>query len=936
MINKEELFYRFGDFKLEPRERRLSNADAPISLTPKVFDTLVLLVEHAGRAVSKDELMRALWPRGYVEEATLSNHIWQIRRALGDTAKNTRFIETLPKLGYRFVAEVVVEGAPVYPARDPAPAAQPNDVPTAPDIMGAMVAEVEPRPPAAPRRTRARRVRLFTTAAMVVVAGAVGWFMMRHPTLDAPVPGDRSVALIGFNNLSQNDKDGWLAPALIEMLGSELGAADHIRVLPYELVRDASQGLAAPLAGGYSRETLSKLRQRLGVDYVVSGSYLVATRPDDPMLRVDILLQNARSGALVVTLSNQGGLSSLTQLATRAGASLRDRLGVSIPNADMAGLMANATPPTTDVARRVGEALDAMERHDAARARDELLEAVAQAPQFAPAYLYLSQAWSAMGFRAKALAAAEQASTRSSDLPQELQLEITAAVHTGSYDWQGAVAAWKSLVTLKPLSTDYRIDEMQAEISLGDFGAAQSTLTELKHVAQADGDPRVTIAAARLALAQNDAAAGETLAAEALSESKARELPGVAADAALSLASARLLLGKYDLASGDVRSAIGIYHAIDNPHGESAARRQLAAIIADQNRVKDAHEEYSRALAIALRIGDAGEVGAIYRNVCALLWIEGDRDGAQAAARQALAVARETGDLPLQAWTLRALASVAADDAATDEVMAQYREVTELNERAHDRGGHVWSLATYADTLRLRGSLDEARAVCERAMTEAAALTDPQFMVISTFSCAAVALDRGETDRSRALFERVETLAAASRNPIFAANTQLMLGQIEFEAARGSEAAGRLRVAARGFAAIEAATGEADADALLAICAAAAGDATERDRALARARTLRATITARQEVYFVDIALAQLDGAATGEAVAQLHELALDAERRHFMTWSLEAKLAQWRILAAQGRPEARRLRTELEKQARDGGFNRILALLVAPSQQPT
>src|ERR1700690_3385893 len=100
----EKRVYRFGGFQLEPDERRLSEAGKPIALTPKVFDTLVLLVERSGHVVSKDELMRLLWPRGYVDESNLTKHIWLIRRALGEGEHDSRFIETVPKLGYRFVA----------------------------------------------------------------------------------------------------------------------------------------------------------------------------------------------------------------------------------------------------------------------------------------------------------------------------------------------------------------------------------------------------------------------------------------------------------------------------------------------------------------------------------------------------------------------------------------------------------------------------------------------------------------------------------------------------------------------------------------------------------------------------------------------------------------------------------------------------------------
>ena len=98
--------YRFAGCELDPAERRLIAHGQPVTLTPKVFDTLVLLVERAGRVVSKDELMAALWPRGFVHESNLTKHIWLIRKALGDSEHDARCIETVPKLGYRFVAPV--------------------------------------------------------------------------------------------------------------------------------------------------------------------------------------------------------------------------------------------------------------------------------------------------------------------------------------------------------------------------------------------------------------------------------------------------------------------------------------------------------------------------------------------------------------------------------------------------------------------------------------------------------------------------------------------------------------------------------------------------------------------------------------------------------------------------------------------------------------
>jgi len=99
--------YEFGAFQLEPGERRLMHDGKPVPLTPKAFDTLVMLVERAGHLVEKEELIAVLWPDSFVEEANLAQHVWTIRKTLGDGDNGGPFIETVPKKGFRFVAPVV-------------------------------------------------------------------------------------------------------------------------------------------------------------------------------------------------------------------------------------------------------------------------------------------------------------------------------------------------------------------------------------------------------------------------------------------------------------------------------------------------------------------------------------------------------------------------------------------------------------------------------------------------------------------------------------------------------------------------------------------------------------------------------------------------------------------------------------------------------------
>jgi DNA-binding winged helix-turn-helix (wHTH) protein/pimeloyl-ACP methyl ester carboxylesterase len=120
MTSDHSPVYEFGPFRLDVRERRLLCDGRPVPLTTKVFDTLRVLVEHAGRLLTKDELMRCIWPDNVVEENNLNHNISVLRRAVGEQATGQRYIETVPRVGYRFVADVKQSGVTTRP-QDPAP-----------------------------------------------------------------------------------------------------------------------------------------------------------------------------------------------------------------------------------------------------------------------------------------------------------------------------------------------------------------------------------------------------------------------------------------------------------------------------------------------------------------------------------------------------------------------------------------------------------------------------------------------------------------------------------------------------------------------------------------------------------------------------------------------------------------------------------------------
>lgn len=106
MSDEPSLFYEFGPFRLNVRERLLERDSELVSLTPKVFETLLVLVENGGHVLAKDDLITRLWPDTFVEESSLTQNISLLRRALDGSSGSRQYIETIPKRGYRFVPEV--------------------------------------------------------------------------------------------------------------------------------------------------------------------------------------------------------------------------------------------------------------------------------------------------------------------------------------------------------------------------------------------------------------------------------------------------------------------------------------------------------------------------------------------------------------------------------------------------------------------------------------------------------------------------------------------------------------------------------------------------------------------------------------------------------------------------------------------------------------
>jgi len=921
--------YRFGEFELQPGERRLLRAGQAVALTPKAFDLLVLLVEREGRLISKDELLTTLWPRSVVIESNLTKHIWLVRRALGEANGDRGYIQTVSKLGYRFAAP-----ATKWPAAQAVEA----------DNQAAAVADVANREApvgdagtigAGPLRARTLfswSVWAAFAGAAMVLAGGLAWFATTRPNMSSsfrPSPGSgASVAVIGLTNLSRDPTEAWIGPGLVEMLGTDIVLDGRARMTPDEVARAASAGFAPAGAGGYAPASLALFRRRSGADFVISGSYLVfgpgRVDPDggDRDLRLDFAVQDARSGRTIVNLTRSGPVSGLPALARDVGADLRRSLGLASPSGADRALASAADPPTSDVMRHMGFGLQALHDYDPARARDEFIAAIVEAPSYAPAYAELAQAWSALGYQGKARAAAEQAAAHAAGLPQIERLRIEAQVAEARFDWPATVARLRVLVGLSPRDPEPRLQLIDALLKAGKPVEAQAAFADLRGLGSvAADDARVELAAARVAAARDDSAGRTAHAARALELAHRNDLSGLAADAETQLGIARTAADPKGAAAMLERAFVD-YGRVGNPRGQAWARQNLGNLYLGNDPAR-ARQEYQSALAQYQTIGDQAGAAKVYSDLAIVLWSSGDRDAAEAAARQSLRIRRQTGDIAGQAWALAALAVAASDEAASDDSVAGLREAITLDEAAGARSHLVFALYSLSDIQRVRGELGEARRTCAAAQAAAAGLHDPANRAPADFECALIALDLGRVAEAQAVLRRARATATTTGDAMTVANADLTLGQVELGLRHFPAAATLLAAAETECVRGDFRTGQVVSASLLALADAALGRDAQRDRAAERARRGRAAITERQEVLPADIALALLRGQAPGQsepAAAALSAMAEDARGRRWLNGWFEARLAAVQLTGKGG--------AELAARARAAAFGWVVQRL--------
>ena len=364
MANSRQLVYEFEDFRVEVQERLLRSQGQAMAITPKAFDTLVLLLENAGRLVEKDTFFAKLWPDTVVEEASLAQNISLLRKLLSAGTDGTRFIETVPKRGYRFVATVrrIEAGETGSAAAVQTESAVP-----------AVVAAEAPK-------NRSRRVVLAAIALAALIAAVAG--MLAYNGHQRPATGAiRSIAVLPLENLSGDPSQEYFSQGLTDELITALAQMHNVRVISRTSVMQYA-GVHKPMR---------QIAGELGVDAVVEGS--VARSADRVRVRAQLI--RAASDEHIWAEAYERDARDLLALQADLAHDIARQIGALMPPGPRGGLTAARTidPQAHELYLKGRYFFGKREAEGYREAADYFQQAIAIDSNYAAAYAGLADAY---------------------------------------------------------------------------------------------------------------------------------------------------------------------------------------------------------------------------------------------------------------------------------------------------------------------------------------------------------------------------------------------------------------------------------------------------------------------------------------------------------------------------------------------------------------
>jgi eukaryotic-like serine/threonine-protein kinase len=889
--------YRFGQFELDPAHSRLTRNGSLVKLQDLPFRLLVLLVERPGEIVSREEVRQRLWPQDtFVEfDNSLGVAVRKLREALRDDADAPRFVETVPRRGYRFLAPVAVQDS-----SDPAAVARAPERISEPERVSEKEAS-SPPPPGAEASSAAGRVsssswhgRYWIIAALVLLIVGATVYEFRPAAQSASSTAQagssprelrvrRAVAVLGFRNLPGRPEDNWLSTAFSEMLSTELATGGGLRMVSGEDVARAKRELPLTDEDTLAKATLERLHTNPGADVVVLGSYTLLPGKGPNRLRLDLRLQDTAAGETISEEALTGSEENLFELASQAGLHLRQSLGVSSVSPEASSAARASLPSNQQAVRLYAEGQAKLWAFDLIGARDLLLKAETADPQYPLVHSALSTAWGHLDYATKSRAEAQRALELSVHLPQEERLLIEGQYQATLSNWPKALEAYRSLFNLFPDSLEYGLllANVQRRVKPSD---AMATLATLRHLPSPAGDdPRIDMMEASTLMTQ-DLVRAQAAAKRAIDKGTAQGSHLLVARTYGILCQASVAAASPADALRDCNNAQESYTVAGDRNNKARTLNDLAGVYFQQGDLTRAEEMWLQAAKVFREVGDIEGVAATFNNV---------------------------GDVYLLQGNLRQAKQL------LEEAIPNYQAIG-------DKDGLARVLNDLGDLSWQKGELQAAETTLQQARATAQEIDDKSVVAYVLSGLGDILTDRGDLTGAHKSYDESLALHSQAGEKQNAAEIQVALARLAIEEGHPADAEAAMLKCKDQFGKEQQPDDELTASVVLAQALLAEGKHADAQKEVEAARVLAKQSQNRLARLQFDLAFARvlLTSDQPELSRVQLEKLLKQARAYQFAGVEFEARLALAELEKKSGHDAASRTElTALESSARSKGF---------------
>jgi len=464
---------RFGVFEVDLRGGELRKYGLRIKLQEQPFQVLVMLLEHAGEVVSREELQKKLWPADtFVDfDHGLNKAINKIREALGDSAGSPRFVETVARRGYRFLAEVKVADAIV--AHDAGSLSQILPMATVPSLPDPAVKRATPN-----HYLPSLGMKISILVAVALMAVPAAW-MLRFR--NRPPPAIRSLAVLPLDSLSSDASQDYFADGMTDELITDLGQISALRVISRTSVMRYKR----------VREPLPQIARELGVDAIVEGTVLRS----DNRVRITAQLIEAPADKHLWAQSYEGDLLDTLALQNKVARAIADQVRINLTPREQSILKTARTvnPEAYEDYlkgryfwnKRTGEGLK--------KATEYFNDAIEKDPTFGQAYAGLADSYALLGNGDFAVASpreaypkAKAAATKALELDNSLgEAHTSLAFCLGLFEWNWD-AAEKEYLRAIALNPGYATAHQWYALQLSLLGRFDEAIAEMRKAESLD------------------------------------------------------------------------------------------------------------------------------------------------------------------------------------------------------------------------------------------------------------------------------------------------------------------------------------------------------------------------------------------------------------------------------------------------------------------